>query len=317
MSAERFPQDPALPLSPGAWLGPWQVVERHGYGGYGIVYRALHFGRESSGPVALKLARYPWDRRFEREAELLSRIYHSSIPRLFDKGVWRLPSGAEHSYLVMEWVAGTPFYEWGATEEASPEQQLRLVAQLAGALAVIHAAGALHRDVKGDNVRVRHLDGRAVLMDFGSGHFQGSAPLTWGSLPPGTDEYRSPEAWRFLLNAARGREARFEATPADDLYALGVTVHRLVTGQYPPALRPREGAAGVWELTREDLSPGLDRHARMEPLLRAWLVKLLSLSPEERSTARELARSLERAVARSAGPPPVTSVVRASPGDAR
>jgi serine/threonine protein kinase len=124
----------------------------------------------------------PWDPRFAREAQLLSRIHDPSVPRLFDLGVRRLASGAMPPSLVMQWIEGVPLYEWGSEYAPSPGQLLLLVAQLARALATTHAAHAAHRDVKGDNIRVRHSDERAVLMDFGSGHFQGAARLTWGSL---------------------------------------------------------------------------------------------------------------------------------------
>jgi tRNA A-37 threonylcarbamoyl transferase component Bud32 len=313
MPFEHFPEDPALRLEPGTLLGCWRVVERQGFGGYGIVYRARRVGQERSDSVALKLARYPWDRRFAREAELLSRIHHASVPRLYDQGVWRLASGVEHSYLVMEWVDGTPLYEWGSVHAPSPGQMLRLVAQLARALAATHAAQALHRDVKGDNIRVRHVDGRAVLMDFGSGHFQGAARLTSGSLPPGTDEYRSPAAWLFHLNTPQPSEDCFEATPADDLFALGVTVYRLVTGGYPPRLMTLKNAAGGWRVLRDDPRPDLEHQPRLDPLLREWILRLLSLSPEERGTAVELAEALEDAAARGEAPAPVVQAVHVTP----
>jgi serine/threonine protein kinase len=304
VTSERFPEHPALRRAPGAQVGCWRVVERQGFGGNGIVYRALRVGQEHAGPVALKLARYPWDRRFAREAELLSRIHHPCVPRLHDQGVLQLSTGAEHPYLVMEWVEGTPLYEWAATHAPAPEQQLRLVAQLARALAATHAARALHRDVKGDNVRVSHLDGRAVLMDFGSGHYEGAARLTSGSLPPGTDAYRSPEAWLFHFNASKGTEACFEATTADDLYALGVTVYRLVTGEYPPGPMTRRDAAGARQLVGEDPRLFLECHPGVHPVLRERLPRLLSLSPGERGTAVELAEALEGAATHVTAPAP-------------
>jgi serine/threonine protein kinase len=307
MHSPHFPEHPDLRLEPGVELGCWRVVQRQGYGGCGIVYRALRVGQEHAGPVALKLARYPWDRRFAREAELLSRIYHPSVPRLYDQGLWHLASGVEHPYLVMEWVEGTPLYDWAAAHAPSPEQLMRIVAQLARALAVTHAAHSLHRDVKGDNVRVHHLDGRAVLLDFGSGHYQGAARLTWGSLPPGTDDYRSPEAWLFHLNSTESSQGCFEATAADDLYALGVTVYRLVIGEYPPGPKSRRDAAGVWRLEGEELRPHLEGYSRLHPVLRERLLRLLSLSPEERGTAAELAAALEGALPRTA--PPASTVM--------
>jgi hypothetical protein len=74
MLSEHSPEDDALYLAPGARVGAWRVVERQGYGGFGIVYRAVRAGQEHAGSVALKLARCPWERRFAREAELLWRI---------------------------------------------------------------------------------------------------------------------------------------------------------------------------------------------------------------------------------------------------
>jgi serine/threonine protein kinase len=88
------------------------VVERHGQGGYGAVYRALRIGQEDAGPVALKLSLYPWDARFARAGALLSRLRHPRAPRLLGHGFWRPPSsGVEHPYLVIEWVEGSPLYQ--------------------------------------------------------------------------------------------------------------------------------------------------------------------------------------------------------------
>src|SRR5687768_8028057 len=93
-----------------------------------------------------------------------------------------------------------PLYEWAQAFFPSSRQVLRVPADLARALEATHAAGGVHRDVKGDNVLVRLEDGQVFLTDFGSGNYPGAAMLTWQVFPPGTPPYRSPEAYRFALN---------------------------------------------------------------------------------------------------------------------
>jgi serine/threonine protein kinase len=266
-----------------------------GQGAYGAVYRAVRVGQEHQGPGALKLSLYPWDARFAREAELLSRLSHPSIPRLLDRGVLRLPSGLEHPWFVMEWVEGTPLYAWAKQHAPSHRQVCQVLAQLARALEALHAAGAVHRDVKGDNVLVRHSDGRAVLIDFGSGHFQGAPRLTWHSLPPCTPAYLSAQASLFHIRLVRERDSYYSPSAADDLYALGVTAYHLVMGQYPPDMDVRQEEEGGWQVKSPDPRPLLEKNPRLEPRLREWILRLLSDAPEERGTAAQLAQALEAA----------------------
>jgi predicted Ser/Thr protein kinase len=188
------PEELSHRLAPGTQVGEWRVVAWQGQGAYGAVYRAVSVSQEHQGPVALKLSLYPWDARLVREAELLARLSHPSIPRLFGRGQLCGSSGAKHPFLVMEWVDGTPLYDWAQQRALTGQRTCQLLAELARALETVHAAGAVHRDVKGDNVLVRHSDGRALLLDFGSGHFQGATRLTWQSLPPGTFAYQSAQA---------------------------------------------------------------------------------------------------------------------------
>jgi serine/threonine protein kinase len=224
---------------------------------------------------------------------VLSRIHHPSIPRLLGRGVWRPAPGVEHPYLVMEWIEGTPLYEWARQHVPSAQQVLRLLSQLAQALAATHSIHAVHRDVKGDNILVRHSDGRAVLIDFGSVHYQGASRLTWQSPPPGTPAYHSPEAGLFVLRSIRSPFAYFQATPADDLFALGITAYCFVMGEYPPRPEPSQDMEGTWHLVRPDLRPLLERNSRVEPQLRECILRLLSMEPAARGTAVELARSLK------------------------
>ena len=218
----------SLPL--GMRLGPWRIVGWGGRGAYGTVYRVERVGHEVEGPFALKLAAFPEDERFEREAWLLGHIQSPSVPRLYAQGVWEHASG-RYRYLVMQWVEGEPLYEWASRRNPSARQVLGLLAQVARAVADTQAAGGVHRDVKGGNVLVRSMDGSAFLMDFGAGHYRGAATLTSKVLPPGTLAYRSPEAWGFLRLFLRHPTAHYPASASDDLFALGVTAYRLVTDE--------------------------------------------------------------------------------------
>ncbi|MFP2924401.1 serine/threonine-protein kinase [Pyxidicoccus sp. 3LG] len=284
-------------LPPGTRVGPWRVLERRGMGAYGAVYRAI--GAQSpSRPVALKLALHPRDGRFAREVELLSRIRHPNVPRLLDHGVWQQPSGPAFPYLVMELVDGVSLYEWAREQRPTSRRVLHLLASLARALAATHAASAVHRDVKGDNILVSDTDGRAFLTDFGSGHYLGAATLTLPPFPPGTPSYRSPEAWRSVRLPMRAPIVPYAPGPADDVFALGVTAFRLVTDAYPST---PDAASRAGQEVEADAPSARALNPRCCQELSALTAQMLSSSPEARGSARELAEALE-AAAHEAGP---------------
>jgi serine/threonine protein kinase len=186
-----------LSLPVGFRVGPWRVKGWRGRGAYGTLYCVVREGREAEGVFALKMAITPGDERFGREAELLSRVSSPHVPRFREQGVWEHPAGA-FPYVVMELVEGEGLYEWAERRNPTSRQVLRLLAQVARALEAAHAAGGVHRDVKGSNVLVRPADGRAFLTDFGAGHYRGADTLTSKLLAPGTPADRSPEAWAFV-----------------------------------------------------------------------------------------------------------------------
>ncbi len=240
---------PAL-LPPGSVLGSWRVQAWAGGGAHGAVYRAVPHHNEHASRVALKLALLPEDPRFARERELLSRSHHPSIPCLVDQGSWQSPSGTLHPFLVLQWVDGEPLYELARFHAPAPARVRRWLAQLAQALAALHAQGAVHRDLKGDNVLVRRSDDRAILMDFGTGLYPGAVALTPAMGFPGTPLYRSPQSWLFEIQFHGSTTARYRPCAADDLYALGVTACRLLTGEYPGAVRALPGRARHLALER-------------------------------------------------------------------
>jgi serine/threonine protein kinase len=271
------------------------VVAWAGRGVHGAVYKAVPVDNPHASPVALKLALLPRDPRFAREVELLSCVRHPSVPRLWDHGEWQHPGGTLYPFLVMDWIDGAPLYDWARQHNPSSQEVMQLLAQLARALQAVHAQGCVHRDVKGDNVLVRHSDSRALLTDFGSGRYPDAVTLTPDILPPGTPAYCSPEASLFSLQFFRDPTARYSAQPADDLYALGVTAYRLVTGQYPEFAEPSQDEAGTWHL--EGLASPAPRvlNPRVAPRLDALILRMLAIRAEARGTAAELAEALEQA----------------------
>jgi serine/threonine protein kinase len=292
-------------LPAGTRVGPWCVMDPAGRGAHGAVYRAFRLGQEHALPVALKIALFPGDLRFMREVEILSRSHHPHLPRLIDHGEWEHPSGTLHPYLAMEWIDGVPLYDWARLYHPNSQQMMRLLAQLALALQYLHAQDAVHRDVKGGNTLVRRSDSCLFLTDFGSSIYPGAAPLTPSPLPPGTPAYRSPEAWLFAA-LHRQDAAHYTAGPADDLYALGVTACRLVTGAYPELGEAHRGEHDAWRVEPLMLPPAL-YSARVAPPLRAVTLRMLSMRPQQRGTAMLLAQELERASSSLADSPSVPS----------
>jgi serine/threonine protein kinase len=289
-------------------IGPWRVLGLSGQGTYGTVYRVERADSAEPGIFALKLACHPGDQRFHREAELLSRIRDPRVPRLHDKG-WCGPAGnMAFPFLVMDWVDGEPLYQWASKRQLTSREVMRLVAQVARALQATHAVEGLHRDVKGGNVLVRAENSEAVLMDFGSGTWRGAPPLTWQALPPSTMEYCSPEALRFYLKWRPHLGASYAATPADDVWALGVMAYRLVTGVYPPCpVDPNAEEAGHSGDGPEPEPPGARVTVCAE--LSSLILRMLSREPSARGSAAEIAEALEHAArtARRRADRPITA----------
>jgi serine/threonine protein kinase len=246
------------------------------------------------------MALSPEDPRFAREVKLLTVIDHPAMPRFIDRGWWTTEDGRVYPYVVMQWVSGQSLYDWAQLHHATSRQLLQVLARVARALEATHTQDCLHRDVKGDNIRVAP-DSQAFLMDFGSGTWAGAPLITEGAMPPGTRLYRSPEALRFQREAGGLKDAHYEATPADDVYALGVAMYRLTTGVHPPP--------GTEPETRRDdgrpmVPPRLLPQAlngRVIPELASLIEWMLAKEPQRRPSARQVAQSAE-ASARRVGP---------------
>ncbi|MDY7225409.1 serine/threonine-protein kinase [Hyalangium rubrum] len=275
-------------------IGSWRVLRFVDKGSYGLVYRVEHTKGLPSGTYALKRAIYPGDERFAREKELLARLNHPNVPGLQDSGEWTDAQGQRFPYLVLQWVEGKTLYEWAPKGMLTSRQALRLLAQIARALQVTHLHG-VHRDVKGDNVRVNE-QGHAVLLDFGACGYPGARPLTDTAIPPGTELYRSPQLLRFRYKFRRSPEAHYLSRSEDDIYALGVMAYRLVTELYPPPRTEPECTDDPKRpLPARLLAPS--DWASVAPVLDRLILRMLSEEPEARGTAEQLAQEMEEAAA--------------------
>jgi serine/threonine protein kinase len=204
--------------------GRYRLVHRLATGGMGQVWRAADkvLGR----PVAVKLLRSEYAEdpafldRFRTEARCTAGLSHPGIANVFDYGEVEGPHPI--AYLVMELVEGAPLSALLAREgRLDPERVLDMIAQAALALGSAHQAGVVHRDVKPSNLLIRR-DGVVKVTDFGISRTAGEAPRTEAGVVVGTAAYLSPE-----------QVACQPATPASDVYALGVVAYECLAGRRP------------------------------------------------------------------------------------
>ena len=221
-----------MSLANGSMLGFRYALERRvGAGGYSEVWRAHDSVLDR--PVAIKLlhsARAEHDEtlvRFRNEAQLAGRLAHVNVARVYDfcDSQEGLPP-----YLVMELIDGPSLAEILAAGPLDPARAMDIVAQVAAGLQDAHAAGLVHRDVKPANIMLAP-GGVVKITDFGLSHTLGSAPITGTGLLIGTPGYFAPE-----------RAAGARATPAGDLYSLGVVGYECLAGTVPFTGPPLEVA---------------------------------------------------------------------------
>ncbi|WP_438503729.1 serine/threonine protein kinase [Corallococcus exiguus] len=282
---------PPAVLSPGAQVLGYTVERQLGQGGFGTVYLAHCEGQR----FALKLLHLPRvGERAEREVSILTRLHHPNVVRILGHGYWPVAQ-PQFIVIVTEYVEGRQLDAWADAENPTARQVTRVLLGVARALAAAHADGVVHRDVKEANVMVRASDGLAKLVDFGIGDYTGARELTADILPPGTVDYRSPEAWRFLRAHLEARDARYTAGPADDLWALGLVTYRLLTGRFP--FDGEDGASLTEAILSSPPTPPHEENERVPRALSDVCLQLLEKTPEARTpSAQALCELLEQAL---------------------
>ena len=273
-------------------IGGYRVLGRLGAGGMGVVYEA-----EQESPrrrVALKLV-HPGRAlnrhlaRFEFEAEVLGRLSHPGIARIFEAGTAATQWG-ELPFFAMELVRGPDLVTWCERRDLDTRARVRLVIDVCRALEHAHGKGVIHRDIKPANVLVQE-DGQLKVVDFGVARLTGDgreagATLTGEGQLVGTLAYSSPEQ-------VRGDSEALDART--DVYSMGVLAYELLCGSLPYDLAGRSLGEVARTVEEVDPTPLGSREPALRGDLETILAKALAKDPERRyASASALASDLGR-----------------------
>jgi len=283
---------PSAALGPGTVLGGYELLERVGTGVMGDVFKAVH--RRMGRIVAIKVLKPAVIhspevvRRFEREIKATAMLSHPNLVAALDAA-----EDQGHHYLVMEFVPGldlaTMLQQQGPL---SVTRALDTMIQVAQGLEYAHARGVVHRNIKPGNLLVA-LDGAVKLLDLGLARIDETAgdgePLTREGVALGTVDYMALE---------QAQDAR-HADPRSDIYSLGCTLYRVLTGRPPydgrnlvlKMLAHREQPIPSLAAARPDLPPALD----------GVFQRMLAKDPRERfQSMTDVIRALEACRAQDA-----------------
>jgi serine/threonine-protein kinase len=288
-------------LQPGDRLDQYELERVVATSGMATVYRAHELG--SGRVVAIKVPHPEVESdpalsgRFAREQEIGAAIAHPGVMKVYPN------PGRSQTYMVMEWLDGRLLRAILAENQRLPvTRAVKLTLGICAALEHIHAHGIVHRDLKPENVMVM-ADDEVRLIDFGIAAQAGARRLTFAKFSQnlGTPDYISPEQVRGKRGDARS-----------DLFALGVMLYEMLTGQVPftgvnpfaamndrllnPPQRPRS------------LAPAIS------PQLEKILYRALAREPRHRyHSAREFAQDLEDPENVAVPPLPVVAMQRREP----
>lgn len=215
-----LPEELTEMLPPGAYL----VEGFLGQGGMGAVYRGVQVRLKRE--VAIKIMRrdlgkdMDFEARFEREAQAMAKLNHPNIVSVIDFG----EAGPDYLYIVMELVDGADLMDVIRGGQMTQQMALTLLPQICDALQFAHDHGIVHRDIKPSNIMLTR-DGRIKMADFGLAKRYDAEDSfrTQTGTGMGTPDYAAPEQF----------DPRANIDHRADIYALGVMIYQMITGQVP------------------------------------------------------------------------------------
>src|SRR5690242_13146328 len=272
-------------LSPrisGALSGHYRLEDEIGAGGMATVYLAhdlRHDRRVAVKVLRPELAAVIGAERFLGEIKLTANLQHPHILPLFDSG-----EADSFLYYVMPYVEGESLRDRIRREKQLPvDDAVRLAVEVASALDYAHRHGVIHRDIKPENILLH--DGRALVADFGialAASKAGGNRMTETGMSLGTPHYMSPEQ-------AMGER---EITPRSDVYALGVVLYEMLSGD--PPFTGSTAQAVVARVVTETPRPLLAQRHTIPPHVEAAVLTALEKLPADRfASAAEFADAIK------------------------
>jgi WD40 repeat protein/serine/threonine protein kinase len=260
----------------------YQILQKIGEGGCGVVYRALQLDplrRE----VAVKVIKLGMDTRsvitrFAAERQALALMDHPNIARVYDAGV----TGHGRPFFVMELVGGERITDYCDRQQLSVPQRLLLFQQVCRAVQHAHQKGIIHRDLKPSNILIAQTDGKAVpkVIDFGVAKAIGQQRLANQTIYTAFDQFVGTPAYMSPEQAGLTNE---DIDTRSDIYSLGVLLYELLAGRPPfePERLRRAALDEICRIIREE-----------EPALPSARVSLLNRDELTETARRRMLHAL-------------------------